>query len=58
MAGDAGDLVHVHVRLAKAGGVQAVLERGRERGTVQGAVGDDRGVDSVIGLADLVLNDA
>src|SRR5580698_1822566 len=56
VAGDAGDLVDVHVRVAKARGAQAVLKRGRERGVVQGAVGDDRGVDAVIGLADLVLN--
>ena len=58
MAGDAGDLVYVHGRLGQARGVQAVPERGRERGMVQCAVGDDCGVDAVIGLADLVFDDA
>jgi hypothetical protein len=34
MAGNGGDLVYLHVRLAEACAAQCVLERGRERGMV------------------------
>src|SRR3984885_3627492 len=56
MAGDAGDLAYVHGRLVQARGAQALPERGHERGVVQRAVSDNCGVDTLVGLVDLVLD--
>src|SRR5580704_6348135 len=56
MAGDTGRFVYVHVRFVKARGVQALPERGRQRRTVQRAVGDDRGGDAILGLPDLIFD--
>lgn len=56
-AEDGGDFVHVHVHagVGNARGAHYALKRGREGPVVQRAFGDDRDVDPVIGLADLVL---
>lgn len=56
VAGDLCDLAHAYDWVGEAGRTHALLERDRQRGLVQLAVGHDVDVDPVAGLLHLVLD--